>query len=139
MTSLFDYRVRVQVKTESPDAVLLDFLRNERQGSYSHKEMLLWALRAYWMPFAQQQSARSGQSEAQLRHIALSSIYQLEKHIDYIRETFGLVSLESTAKVDRQSSYRSDNLARSAIAPPPTAKPIDQWYKDEDDLFDSTV
>jgi hypothetical protein len=136
MTALFDYRVRVQVKTESPDAVLLDFLRNERQGSYSHKEMLLWALRAYWMPFAQQQSARS---ETQLRHIALSSIYQLEKHIDYIREAFGLVPLESTAKVDRQSSYRSDNLARSAIAPPLTAKPIDQWYKDEDDLFDSTV
>jgi hypothetical protein len=139
MTALFDYRVRVQVKTESPDAVLLDFLRNERQGSYSHKEMLLWALRAYWMPFAQQQYARSTQSETQLRHIALSSIYQLEKHIDYIRETFGLVSLESRpkAEVDGLNRYGNSNHAARPTSPP--AKPIDQWYKDEEDLFDSTV
>ncbi len=138
MTQLFDYRVRVQVKTGSPDAVLLDFIRNERHGAYSHKEMLLWAFRAYWMPFAQQQAGMI-QSEAELRQIALRSIYQLEKHIEYIRETFGLAPLEAMAKVTVKGAQRYEGANHGAIATPPPIAPIDQWYEDEDDLFNSTV
>jgi hypothetical protein len=138
MTQLFDYRVRVQVKIDSPDAVLLDFIRNERHGAYSHKEMLLWAFRAYWMPFAQQQ-AGTIQSETQLRQIALRSIYQLEKHIEYIGETFGLDSLEATAKPDRQLwlplGNRSGDAHGAAIAITPPAEPPAPWYQDEHDLF----
>ena len=138
MTQLFDYRVRVQVKTGSPDAVLLDFIRNERHGAYSHKEMLLWAFRAYWMPFAQQQ-AGAIKSEIQLRQIALRSIYQLEKHVEYIGETFGLEPLEAIAKPDRQLwlplAKRHGDAHNAAIALTPTVEPPEQWYESEEELF----
>jgi hypothetical protein len=138
MTQLFDYRVRVQVKIGSPDAVLLDFIRNERHGAYSHKEMLLWAFRAYWMPFAQQQ-AGAIKSETQLRQIALRSIYQLEKHIEYIGETFGLEPMEASAKPDRQLwlplAKHNESSNGAAIAMTPATEPPEQWYQNEHDLF----
>ncbi|MBW4440372.1 MAG: hypothetical protein KME10_03880 [Plectolyngbya sp. WJT66-NPBG17] len=99
MTRKFDYRVRVQVAAESPDGILLDFLKNERHRSYSHKEMLLWALRAYWMPIAYQLRREQGEqslTEAQLKRMAQDAIYQLRQQIAYLRSTFGIEQPSST-------------------------------------------
>lgn len=92
-TKKFDYRVRVQVAIDSPDGVLLDCIKNERHQSYSHKEMLLWALRAYWMPIAYQLRREQGDlllSDAQMKRIAQDAIYQLRQQIAYLQSTFGI-------------------------------------------------
>lgn len=89
----FDYRVRIQVAADSPDGILLDCLKNERHQSYSHKEMLLWALRAYWMPIAYQLQQEQGQrslSESQMKRMAQDAIHQLRQQIAYLQLTFGV-------------------------------------------------
>lgn len=92
-TKKFDYRVRIQVAAESPDGILLDCIKNERHQSYSHKEMLLWALRAYWMPIAYQLQREQGESsltDAQMKRIAQDAIHQLRQQITYLQSTFGI-------------------------------------------------
>ena len=92
-TKKFDYRVRIQVAAESPDGILLDCIKNERHQSYSHKEMLLWALRAYWMPIAYQLRREQGEvslSDAQMKRIAQDAIHQLRQQITYLQSTFGI-------------------------------------------------
>lgn len=87
----FDYRVRIQVAADSPDGILLDCLKNERHQSYSHKEMLLWALRAYWMPIAyqlQQEQGKRPLSESQIKRMAQDAIHQLRQQIAYLQSTF---------------------------------------------------
>jgi hypothetical protein len=95
----FDYRVRIQVAADSPDGILLDCLKNERHQSYSHKEMLLWALRAYWMPIAyqlQQEQGKRSLSEAQMKRMAQDAIHQLRQQIAYLQSTFGVEQNLST-------------------------------------------
>ncbi|MCY6493381.1 hypothetical protein [Leptolyngbya sp. GGD] len=92
-TKKFDYRIRIQVAADSPDGILLDCLKNERHQSYSHKEMLLWALRAYWMPIAYQLQQEQGQrsvSESQMKRMAQDAIHQLRQQIAYLQSTFGV-------------------------------------------------
>lgn len=92
-TRKFDYRVRIQVAAESPDGILLDCIKNERHQSYSHKEMLLWALRGYWMPIAYQLRREQGEltlSDAQMKRIAQDAIHQLRQQIAYLQSTFGI-------------------------------------------------
>ncbi|KAM3091304.1 hypothetical protein ACKFKG_26330 [Phormidesmis sp. 146-35] len=98
-TKKFDYRVRIQVAADSPDGILLDCLKNERHQSYSHKEMLLWALRAYWMPIAyqlQQEQGKRSLSESQMRRMAQDAIHQLRQQIAYLQATFGVEQNLST-------------------------------------------
>jgi hypothetical protein len=98
-TKKFDYRVRIQVAADSPDGILLDCLKNERHQSYAHKEMLLWALRAYWMPIAyqlQQEQGKQSLSEAQMKRMAQDAIHQLRQQIAYLQSTFGVEQNLST-------------------------------------------
>jgi hypothetical protein len=88
---MIDYRVRIQVAEDSPDGVLLDFLKHERHPSFSHKEMVMWALRGYWMAIAFRCRWESGvgeMSEAQVQQMALDAIHQLKQQMAYIQVTF---------------------------------------------------
>lgn len=129
-TKKFDYRIRIQVAAESPDGILLDCLKNERHHSYSHKEMLLWALRAYWMPIAyqlQQEEGKQSLTEAQMKRMAQDAIYQLRQQIAYLRSTFGIEQTLSTeealspqlvrqlfALLAAHQSTEADSLAQSS-------------------------
>lgn len=98
-TKKFDYRVRIQAAADSPDGILLDCLKNERHQSYSHKEMLLWALRAYWMPIAyrlQQEQGKRSLSETQMKRMAQDAIHQLRQQIAYLQSTFDVEQNLST-------------------------------------------
>ncbi|MGG6269085.1 hypothetical protein ACQ4M3_32960 [Leptolyngbya sp. AN03gr2] len=131
----FDYRVRIQVAAESPDGILLDCLKNERHQSYSHKEMLLWALRAYWMPIAyqlQQEQGKRSLSEAQMKRMAQDAIHQLRQQIAYLQSTFGIEqNLSTEGAISPQLSQQLLALfAAHQVAEPETlensaAPPID--------------
>ncbi len=124
-TKKFDYRVRIQVAAESPDGILLDCLKNERHQSYSHKEMLLWALRAYWMPIAyqlQQEQGKRSLSEAQMKRMAQDAIHQLRQQIAYLQSTFGVEQNLSTegANASQLSQQLLSLLAAHQVAEPDT-------------------
>ncbi len=163
-TKKFDYRVRVQVAADSPDGVLLDCIKNERHQSYSHKEMLLWALRAYWMPTAYQLQREQGDSsisDAQMKRIALDAIHQLKQQISYLQSTFevgqdyptegatvapssqplrSLVATHATSETIAASPSNPANASETiSIADGEVSQePGEEWY-DSDDLFDSQV
>ncbi|MBE9009751.1 hypothetical protein IQ250_05990 [Pseudanabaenaceae cyanobacterium LEGE 13415] len=168
-TKKFDYRVRIQVAADSPDGILLDCLKNERHQSYSHKEMLLWALRAYWMPIAyqlQQEQGKQSLSESQMKRMAQDAIHQLRQQIAYLQSTFGveqtlsieganapqlsqqLLSLLAAHQVSEPDT--SEQSAASSIKPGdlnPESTPIEtestnqqkDLWYDSEDLFDSEI
>lgn len=168
-TKKFDYRVRIQVAADSPDGILLDCLKNERHQSYSHKEMLLWALRAYWMPIAYQLQHEQGKrslSDAQMKRMAQDAIHKLRQQITYLQSTFGVeqnVSAEGAIAPQLSQQLLSllaahqvaepDMLEQSAASPinsgnlKPESTSIEDvspdqqknLWYDSEDLFDSEI
>jgi hypothetical protein len=150
---IIDYRVRIQVAEDSPDGVLLDFLKHERHPSFSHKEMVLWALRGYWMAIAFRQRSEMGDEvvEAQVQRIVLDAIYQLRQQIAYVQRACGSQGMTALYGVEnglgsyagildaaQQERTQSEYSANSA--PDGKRHPINQedWYAGED-LFNSDV
>jgi hypothetical protein len=154
---IIDYRVRIQVAEDSPDGVLLDFLKNERHPSFSHKEMVLWALRGYWMAIAFRQRLELGDalvSDAQIQRMALDTIHQLRQQISYIQSTRNMQEPSILADDENGADYRGESLenlikryddvpvirhsaVRAAIV---DGSPVqrDEWYEGTD-LFESSV
>jgi hypothetical protein len=134
---IIDYRVRIQVAEDSPDGVLLDFLKHERHPSFSHKEMVLWALRGYWMAIAFRQRwepGDGGNSEAQMQmqRMALDAIHQLKQQIAYIQTTFEMeiVAVGEMATIHAKQVGQGETFALE--------QPIGVWDEGED-LFDSSI
>jgi hypothetical protein len=132
---MIDYRVRIQVAEDSPDGVLLDFLKHERHPSFSHKEMVLWALRGYWMAiaFRQRESGEVAIFEAQMQQMAADAVHQLKQQISYIKTTF---EIEVVGDNDRATTIHSEQVDKAGGAI--LEKPIEDWDVGED-LFDSSV
>jgi hypothetical protein len=133
---MIDYRVRIQVAEDSPDGVLLDFLKHERHPSFSHKEMVLWALRGYWMAIAfRQRSELEGGtvSEVRVQRIVQDSIHQLNQQITYLQSTseMGLNSTTDEAMLPRQEE--------KAFAGQPAATRLVLAWDEGEDLFDSRI
>ncbi|NET37678.1 MAG: hypothetical protein F6K19_37615 [Cyanothece sp. SIO1E1] len=90
--SRYDYRLRIQIPVDSSEATLLEYIKQERHPVFSHKEMVLSALRAYWLPFAYEDAQRQ-QAEIQpekLKRLAQDAIYRLKQQALYLQEVFGL-------------------------------------------------
>jgi hypothetical protein len=137
---IIDYRVRIQVAEDSPDGVLLDFLKHERHPSFSHKEMVLWALRGYWMAIAFQQRwdfEEAGISQTRMQQIALDGIYQLRQQIAYIETTFK-VGLRAETNTSAQNGDPQPKTLTAASDFEPAGRRNDEWYGGQD-LFDSSV
>ncbi|MGF1499283.1 MAG: hypothetical protein ACFB8W_21020 [Elainellaceae cyanobacterium] len=69
----------------SRDGIVFHWLVHTTKGG---KEKTAAAAHAYWMPFVFRDSGFY--TEAELRGLAQQSIWELEEHIQYIRESFGL-------------------------------------------------
>jgi hypothetical protein len=163
---MIDYRVRIQVAEDSPDGVLLDFLKHERHPSFSHKEMVLWALRGYWMAIAFRQRKDEGNdlvTDTQMQRIVADALHQMAQQINYIQSTFGIEGVvskksfnnsevtlpisisEASLRIDRAMRKRTKlsskksrkiNISRTDVV---TAEDkIETWYEG-DDLFDSSI
>jgi hypothetical protein len=131
----FDYRIRIQVAEDSPDGVLLDFIKNERHPSFSHKEMVLWALRGYWMAIAFRQRQELGEDkmpEPQIRQMGIDTVHQLKQQIAYIQATFEIEVMEGSYR--ETISSEQGGKAKATVL----EKPIGDW-DEGDDLFDSSI
>ncbi len=81
-----DFKFRVQnVQSNSTDEAVLDFARSGKLMPMN--QILVWSLRMCWLPFACRWQSREREVELQS---ARDAIYQLEKQIEYIRDSFNL-------------------------------------------------
>jgi hypothetical protein len=134
---IIDYRVRIQVAEDSPDGVLLDFLKHERHPSFSHKEMVLWALRGYWMAIAFRQWQESGGgriSESQVQQMVLDAIHQLNQQIVYIQSTFEMEHIGNGADAAILPGHEDNTFVLQSVPTP--YPPLEKWDEGKD-LFDS--
>jgi hypothetical protein len=87
----FDYHIRFQVPLNSPDGILCRYVRSQSNAVYSQKEMVLSALRAYWMPVAYEHSRHylgMSVTDDQLRHMACNAIAHLRERAEMLNHHF---------------------------------------------------
>jgi hypothetical protein len=81
-----DIVFRFRPTAESPDGQLLQYLKRLGSTSISN-EMVLKALRAFWLPDTYQ---NCGSKKAELKRLAQNTIFCLEEHANYLRHCFGI-------------------------------------------------
>lgn len=120
-----NFRPCFNPKASSCNGVLVSYLQ-QGNGVSDGKEMLLQAARAFWMPFAYEES---GQFTAeQVRQVALSACDALEQHICYIRQSFNLSvpvtnsGISSAASPNGSSESNSNGGRRSESRKPSAAE-----------------
>jgi hypothetical protein len=82
-----DIKFRFQPMAKSPDGILLEYLKNHLSSTSITQELVLKALRAYWLVDAYQ---HSGAKKAELKRLAQNTIFALEEHANYLRTVYGL-------------------------------------------------
>ncbi len=86
MTQQLNFRWRSQPSATSPDGILLSYLNDQLPSVKS--EMILKALRAYWLAQAYQASNKKRGQE--LKKLAQQMIFSLEEQITQLRVVFNL-------------------------------------------------
>lgn len=81
-----DFIVRYQVQDESSDALVLKFIQSYPFGH--HKELILQALRAFWLPLAYHESGQYSPQEVQ--SVAHQAVALLTTQAHYINSILGL-------------------------------------------------
>jgi hypothetical protein len=111
-----DVRLRFQPKAKSLDGVLFGYLKPSRENIV-YQEMILKALRAFWLPEAYRQTGeKKGQA---LKKLAQDMIFTLEEHANYLRSEFEIARpvIGTMQKADfRVPEQDSDNDAQAVEA-----------------------
>jgi hypothetical protein len=81
-----DFVVRYQIDPQTPDGLLLTFLLSYPFGN--HKELILQAIRAFWLPLAYQNSGQYSAEE--VRELGKKAIALLSSQADYLGLLLGL-------------------------------------------------
>jgi hypothetical protein len=86
----YDFRVRIQVPRHTSDAVLLKYLKSKRHNILSRNEMLLVALRAFWVPAAHAHKLKCSNpaTETDFRRLVQVAIAELQEQIDMLQRQF---------------------------------------------------
>jgi hypothetical protein len=87
MDNRLDIKFRFRPSASTPDAILLDYLRKQELSLVSH-EMILKALRAFWLPDAYHRCG--GKKSQELKKLAQNMILVLEEQANYLRTVFGI-------------------------------------------------
>lgn len=87
-----DFRFRMQTQTSTSEGVLLDYIRNGYHPSFSAKEMVVRALKAYWLPFAYRDHQDVLVIPAMQKRLAREAISSLKQQIRDLEQSFELVS-----------------------------------------------
>ena len=86
MNDRLDIKFRFRPLSNSLDGVLLSYLKKD--SSPISREMILKAVRAFWLPEAHQRTgAKKGQA---LTKLAIDMIYALEEQANYLRTEFSI-------------------------------------------------
>jgi hypothetical protein len=86
-----NYSLAIQTPLDNPDCILLEYLMRPGHSIYSHKEMALVALRAYWMPIAYlhyRHQLSIPLTDVQLRQMARNAIAHLRERAEMLNHHF---------------------------------------------------
>ncbi|AFY89356.1 hypothetical protein [Chroococcidiopsis thermalis] len=117
-TEQVNFSFRCQPKRDSKYGVLLSYI-NEDSAQLTRRERVLNALAAFWLPFAYHHQGEISVEE--LQRLARSSIYQLQLHVQYLRDTFELSNTEPPAYALNTKPVRN------------SSRPAAENYVEEDD------
>lgn len=119
MNKQLDIKFRFRPLLSSPDGILLDYLKKQEPSRISH-EMLLKALRAFWLPDAYRECGKKKKPE--LKKLAQNMILVLEEQANYLRTVFD---------IERQTMYQISGETRQDLTSIPSASVIsDEEEKD---------
>lgn len=92
----FEFRLRARTDTNSSEAMLIKYL-NSRDTLYPARDMVMIALKSYWLPLACQSV---GEENLDLEQLVRSCLYRLQLHQQYLLELLGesLVLEKAAAK-----------------------------------------
>ncbi len=132
-----DYRLHIQTPLDHPDRVLFNYLMLPGTvAMYSHKEMALAALRAYWMPIAYEHYRHQlgiPFADVQLRQMARNAIAHLRERAEMLNHHFcaelDQIPIPRFTRADRRYFLSQ----QAAIASPLLIE--DTWGPDADVLL----
>jgi hypothetical protein len=128
----FDYQIRFQIPLDSPDSILCIYLKAQSNAVYSHREMVLSALRAYWMPIAfehYRHELNTPATDEQLRLMACNAIAHLRERAEMLNHHF-CAELARTPILPLGPEERSQFISQQAtIANPVSGQ---DWLADRD-------
>lgn len=81
-----EFRLRVRVESNSPEAIILNYL-NSKYTLYPAKDMAMIALLSYWLPLAHRDTCSV--SPEHLGRVLQDSIYRLKLHLQYLQQMQG--------------------------------------------------
>ncbi len=87
-----DFRFRIRTDTNTVEGILLNYVRSGYHPSFLAKEMILRALKAFWLPFAYGDRQDLQVSSAFLKRLAREAISSLKQQIRDIERSFDLES-----------------------------------------------
>lgn len=87
-----DFRFRLRTDTSTVEGILLDYIRSGYHPSFPAKEMLVRAVRAFWLPFAYSDRQDLQVAPAFVKRLAQEAISSLRQQIRDIERIFDLES-----------------------------------------------
>ena len=87
-----DFRFRIRTDTNTVEGILLNYVRSGYHPSFLAKEMILRALKAFWLPFAYGDRQDLQVSSAFLKRLAQEAVSSLKQQIRDIEQSFDLES-----------------------------------------------
>lgn len=114
MSSDFEFRLRMRVEGNSPEATVLNYL-NSKQTPYPPKDMAMIALMSYWLPLACLDEQM--QSPSSYKRTIQNSIYRLKLHLQYLQQMLGEEAvLEDIASLEpRVDALQSETGLEDAV------------------------
>ena len=104
-----EFRLRLRVESDSPEAIILKYL-NSRQTLYPSRDMAMIALISYWLPIACRDEGM--QPKESFSRVIQNSTYRLKLHLQYLQQMLGDEVLEDvvSSKVKMPSSQSGTPL-----------------------------
>lgn len=123
----FDYHFRTQPLLFTPEAILLEYLKNGGDKIFSHKEMVFAALKGYWLPFAYRAFRQEGNAitNDELRRVAAEAERHLQQQLTFLQFSFQLHDLtldeepktpSSESLIDQPENHVDDAPSNSTPA-----------------------
>lgn len=117
MTDFLTYKFQTKIKKDSTTATLATFLK-QKDGELSEKEMVQWAIQAFWLPLAMKESGSYTQEE--INRYGLAAIQRLQHQITYLclvlnleLPNFSVLSPSGVTEFDTPVSSKGNRYPKS--------------------------
>lgn len=127
---MVDFAFRSQPGRATRDGVLLAYLQTDDPTSIPHRQRVIQALTAFWLPTA----AEHGKTvpEERIRAFARDSIEQIELHVQYLSRSFGL---EMPPRHHERVYPVEERVEESPYASVPAKEVEEEDFDDEDAIL----